>query len=238
LKIKSEFAMNKPNSKTQHGAVLAFCLVMLLLLTLAATRMIQQNKQQLEMGNSARLLTQEFANAEGILAEANNMIDGHASHIDNLPINDKSHQCKPTALSKQNTLLAGTALFQGSAILKEVVGGSPRAIILGVRCKSESGTEQVCSSYNSNGNVTCKANTDCKTVDDAIAAFTESTDLCYQNYVGNLDPNPICDVTLFPPWCNLTNTKCPKEIYTIQVISTDANGTTRQIVSDHVVGCG
>lgn len=128
--------------KSQRGAVLAFSLVMLLLLTLAATRMIQQNKQQLEMANSARLLTQEFANAEGMLAEANRMVDCHASHIDNLPINDKLHQCKPTALSKQNTLLAGTALFQGSAILKEVVGGSPRAIILGVRCQSESGLEQ------------------------------------------------------------------------------------------------
>jgi hypothetical protein len=235
--------MKYPNLNLQRGAVLAFSLVMLLLLTLAATRMIQQNKQQLEMANSVRLLTQEFANAEGLLAEANNMIDGHASHIDDLPINAKLHRCKPTALSKQNTLLAGTALFQGSAILKEVVSGSPRAIILKVRCQSESGLEQICSSYNA-GTVKCKpalGDVDCTGVeidDINIAKFDPSTDICYQNYPGNLDPNDICDVYPTPDWCNKANAVCPKEIYTIQVISTDANGTTRQVVSDHVVGCG
>ena len=59
--------MNNPNFKQQRGAVLAFSLVMLLLLTLAGTRMIQQNKQQLAMANNMRLSAQEFANAESIL---------------------------------------------------------------------------------------------------------------------------------------------------------------------------
>ncbi len=59
--------MNNPKFKQQRGAVLAFSLVMLLLLTLAGTRMIQQNKQQLAMANNMRLSAQEFANAESIL---------------------------------------------------------------------------------------------------------------------------------------------------------------------------
>ena len=59
--------MNNPNFKQQRGAVLAFSLVMLLLLTLAGTGMIQQNKQQLKMANNMRVSTQEFANAESIL---------------------------------------------------------------------------------------------------------------------------------------------------------------------------
>ena len=62
------------NFKKQRVAVLAFSLVMLLLLTLAGTRMIQQNKQQLAMANNMRVSTQEFANAESILANAKTQI--------------------------------------------------------------------------------------------------------------------------------------------------------------------
>ncbi len=62
------------NFKKQRGAVLAFSLVMLLLLTLAGTRMIQQNKQQLAMANNMRISAQEFANAESILANAKTQI--------------------------------------------------------------------------------------------------------------------------------------------------------------------
>ena len=63
--------------KQQDGAVLAFSLVMLTLLTLAGMSMIQQNKQQLNMAVNAREQTQKFADAEGILAEVNNIINGY-----------------------------------------------------------------------------------------------------------------------------------------------------------------
>lgn len=254
--------------KKQYGAVLAFCLVMLLLLTLAGTRMIQQNKQQLEIANSARLLTQEFANAEGILAEAKNVINYQPAH-DNclpydprsctdhsyfildpvneqpdtkgrykhkLPINDPIHQCTPTISAKQNILLAGTELFKDIPILKETVNGLPRAAILEVRCRSEDGDEQICSSY-VNNSVKCQPksgdkNCSGKTIDDiTIEEFNSVRDLCYQIY----DPQDLRAGSESYPG---KNTKCPKEIYKIQVISTDAYGTTRQIVSDHVVGCG
>ncbi len=218
-------------SNKQNGAVLAFCLVMLLLLTLAGTRMIQQNKQQLEIANSMRQATQQFANAEGLLAEAKNEINTKAAHIDptGTAINNSEHQCVPTSSFKQNIFLAGTAAFDNNALLS---GG--KALILKVRCKNESGTEQVCSSYET-GTLKCKptsGDVDCtgETIDSVtMAKFNLSADICYQDYDPQAD-NPNSDV--------IVKGKCPEEIYTLQAISIDANGTTRKIVSDHVVGCG
>ena len=136
--------------KKQNGAVLAFCLVMLLLLTLAGTRMIQKNKQQLEMANSARLLTQEFANAEGVLADTQSIINGstplegttfalahnnfYTPDDGYFPIDTKikiddprkewrdRHQCRPTAKLNQNIGLPGTI--------------NSSATILSVSCRS------------------------------------------------------------------------------------------------------
>jgi predicted nucleotidyltransferase len=100
------------NFKSQSGAILAFCLVMLLLLTLSGTRMIQQNKQQLEIANSVRLLTQEFANTEAVVADAKTTVNkvgdngaAHDNYYDDsyfpadakLLIRHPAHQCKPTA---------------------------------------------------------------------------------------------------------------------------------------------
>lgn len=231
----------------QSGAVLAFCLVMLLLLTLSGTRLIQQNKQQLEMANSMRQATQQFANAEGLLAEAKNVINDNGDnnplnnpHLDpsGTAINNSAHQCEPTASFKQNVLLAGTTLFDSIPLL------AGKVTVLEVRCKSETGTEQVCSSYET-GALKCKpksGDVDCagKVIDDiAIAKFNSISDICYQNYdPQGSDDNTTCNVEQPPTWCITPNQNCPKEIYTIQVISTDANGTTRKIVSDHVVGCG
>lgn len=51
----------------QQGAVLAFSLVMLLLLTLLGVSMIQQNRQQLIMSGNTRQQNQVFADAETAL---------------------------------------------------------------------------------------------------------------------------------------------------------------------------
>jgi hypothetical protein len=258
--------------KKQNGAVLAFSLVMLLLLTLAGTRMIQQNKQQLEMANNARLLTQAFADGEGFLADVKNTINISEAHdnyyglpIDDiekckelyfepyfdpidpningclklektkpngtmLPINNKQHQCKPI-LFKKNTDDKGT--FKQNIGLAQAINSTQ--IILSVRCfglKDSEGNVRIqeCSSYDeTTGKVTCNGNTDCKTVDDAIAAFSAS-DICYQDY----DPQVKYPDETAP----IVTGKCPKEVYTIKAISTDTYGTTREIISDHVVGCG
>jgi hypothetical protein len=237
------------NMKSQCGAVLAFSLVMLLLLTLAATRMIQQNKQQLEMGNSARLLTQQFANTEGGLANAKNMINGilgkeyMKQHIDptGTPINSNVHQCIPLSSYKQNIALAG---------LVPITEPNTIAIILTSSCMSLTGNITPCTSYDaSNSKLTCYpkikggGGMDCtgKSVVEIAALFNDSTDLCYQPYDPQCDEdvsttiNPRC--LILPP-VSLPTPSCPKEVYKIDVISTDANGTTREIISDHVVGCG
>jgi Tfp pilus assembly protein PilX len=55
--------------KTQHGAVLAFSLVMLLLLTLVSTSMIQQNKTQISLAANAGQQTKTFASVETALLQ-------------------------------------------------------------------------------------------------------------------------------------------------------------------------
>lgn len=245
--------------KTQNGAVLAFSLVMLLLLTLAATRMIQQNKQQLEISNNARLLTQEFANAEGFLANVKNLINsgavidgGMPQHIDptGTPINSNAHQCVQLSSYKQNIGLAGPI---------PIANGT--ATILSVSCLSSAGTTK-CTDYVGN-KLTCypksagASGVDCstKTIDEIANLFDDPTDVCYQPYdptcsnpnagsdpavtastnsEENYNPNPRCRLTPPNP---LPPPSCPKEVYKIQVISNVA-GATREIISDHVVGCG
>ncbi len=69
--------MDSHNPNKQRGAVLAFSLVMLLLLTITGTRMIQQNKMQLQIVGNARLSAQEFANAESLLVAAKKSIQNN-----------------------------------------------------------------------------------------------------------------------------------------------------------------
>ncbi len=221
--------MNLSSLKKQQGAVLAFSLVMLLLLTLAGTRMIQQNKQQLEMAGNTRLSAQKFSDSEGFLADAKNQINSSLmpQHIDptGLAVNNSAHQCIPT-----------TGTFKQNIGLAQVIPNST-VTILSVKCfgivnpvTQVISSIQTCSTYNEGtGKVTCKTNTDCKTIDDAIADFTASTDICYQDYDPQADK---------PNSSEIIKGKCPKEVYNIKVIATDADGTTRQIISDHVVGCG
>ncbi len=234
--------------KQQRGAILAFSLVMLLLLTLAGTRMIQQNKQQLQMAGNARLLTQAFADTEAVLANAKNIINTYPSHDNNnttifVPLNDvyfpidsrlsiydNAHQCTPTASYKQQIGLAGVI---DSGIISSVSCLSPYQ-----QCTSYDKTTATLTCHPKSGDVNCTG----KTIEEVAALFSNPTDICYQPYdplcvnpdASNSNPNPRCRSE--PP-AILPSPACPKEVYKIDVIST-ANGTSREIISDHVIGCG
>ena len=67
--------MQQLNLLKQRGAVLAFSLVMLLLLTLIGVSMIQQNKQGLGMAGNARQQIQVLASAEAALSNAEAAVD-------------------------------------------------------------------------------------------------------------------------------------------------------------------
>lgn len=229
--------MKFANLKSQRGAVLAFSLMMLLLLTLAGTRMIQQNKQQLEISNNARLMAIEFSIAEAVLEDAKNVINLMPQHVDltGLAINDSSHQCTPTAGAIQNI---GLAKDITDDLTGNYSGTTVSAIITSVKCKSDGWVEQICSAYNSTTEKTiCNPTnhpTECTVVDDTNAAtiFNDpgsdpGSDTCYQDY----DPQATLKL--------VETAKCPKEIYTIEITSTNTSGgATRKITSDHVVGCG
>ncbi|MGB4497522.1 MAG: nucleotidyltransferase domain-containing protein [Methylococcaceae bacterium] len=264
------------NLKSQRGAVLAFCLLMLLLLTLAGTRMIQQNKQQLEMSGNTRILTQEFANAEGLLANAKSTINTWEQHIDPVfAINHSSHQCvtMPGTFTQQ----IGSA---GSITGSGLPASNDKVMILAASCKqTKYSTPTKCTSYNA-GVITCHPKSGdvictTKTIAQIAALFNDPTDLCYQPYDPNCDnpkdssnpldenynPNPRCsdeppppDKTTDPPTCRgnyiyqaakssepekcvFPIASCPYEVYTIKATSTNANGTTREIISDHAVLC-
>lgn len=233
--------MKKFNSKSQQGAVLAFCLVMLLLLTLAGTRMIQQNKQQLEMANSSRLLTQEFANAEGGLKEAENVLELHDVHVDPTvtPDDDKyreNHQCTPIPdIFKQQILISGTVLVNktlenGTVLKAEIIESS---------CADKTGTlVQKCTSYDyKTGVVTCfpadkgEDGEICTgdTIKDVAGLFYSADNACYQHY----NPEVIDGIALSPK-----PPKCPIYTYKIRTISTSLNGTQRELIRGKQIRCG
>lgn len=140
--------------KSQGGAVLAFVLVMLLLLTLVGTRAVQQNKQQLDMANNARLQAQEFANAESKLAQAKNLIGAYPAHnnyYDNtyfdvtskLAITNQKHQCTPLRTNKpyrQDIMSAGVIKDDQGNVLQG-------AYIVEAKCMSLDGYIRLCSTY-------------------------------------------------------------------------------------------
>ena len=233
--------MKFSRSKQQRGAILAFSLVMLLLLTLAGTRMIQQNKQQLQMAGNVRLLTQAFADTEAVLANAKNIINTYPSHDnylsdDYFPIDSKlliynnAHQCTPTASYKQQIDLAGVI---DGGIISSVACLSPYQ-----QCTSYDKTTATLTCHPKSGDVNCTG----KTIEEVAALFSDTANYCYQPYdplcanpdASNSNPNPRCRSE--PP-AILPSPACPKEVYKIDVIST-ANGTSREIISDHVIGCG
>lgn len=240
--------MKFSNFKRQRGVILAFSLVMLLLLTLAGTRMIQQNKQQLAMAVNTRLLTQEFASAETLLANEKKLINATPAH-DNylsddyfstsakLPINDSKHQCTPipaipsipSTNFKQNQGLAGLPFPETD---------TTKVRILSVSCMTTDGIiRQICSSYSpTTGLVTChpsSGDSTCTTATDLVTLFAASTNACYQPY------DPQCKDTN-PSTCLATTAPaCSREIYKIQVISINPNGgASREITSDYDIGCG
>lgn len=229
--------------KKQSGAILAFSLVMLLLLTLAGTRMIQQNKQQLQMAGNTRLLTQAFADAEGVLEDAKDIVLTDPSHQDPtssptqpIEINAKEHQCTPIpVLYRQQLLLAGKLLIDRTMPDNR----SAKAQIVGTWCADTSGIPtQKCTSYDeTTQKLTChldSGNVDCtgKTI-EAVASLFSIGDDCYQHY------DPTCaDDNYLGNSCSPKPPKCPVEVYAIRAISQSANGTTREIISSKQVKCG
>lgn len=242
--------------KKQRGAVLAFCLVMLTLLTITGTRMIQQNKQQLEMANSARLLTQEFANSEGVLKEAENILENHSSHQDPTTpptpsIYDDNHQCTPIPDDfKQQILVAGTVLVN-----KTLENGTTlKAQIIESSCWDKTGSlVQKCTSYDYNAaTVTCfpidkgadgiectdKISTtyDSEATLKAVATLFSSTDNhCYQHY------DPLCendDYYNAHDTCTIKPPTCPIETYKIRTTSKSPSGTQRELIRGKQIKCG
>ena len=240
--------------KQQRGAILAFSLVMLLLLTLAGTRMIQQNKQQLQIAGNARLVTQAFADTEAVLAAGYQKIKDDFAHKDptyippkdyDLTINPKP-QCTPIVYkdvdkkiigSKQQLLLAGQVLLDK----KLPDGSSSKAEIVESWCADKNGTPtDLCTSYDYEKTkiVTCPTlaspeNCKDKTIEQVADLFPISA-VCYQHY----DPN--CDDTTYTssdPLHPCSKTLCPIEVYKIRAISTNANGATREIISAKQIKC-
>lgn len=243
--------------KKQHGAVLAFCLVMLLLLTITGTRMIQQNKQQLEIANSARLLTQEFANTEGGLQEAEFELENHPAHQDPtstpteyVDIYDEKHLCTPIVDDfKQQIMIAGTTLVDKT--LKS--GTILKSQIIESSCSDKEGEiVQKCTSYDyKSTTLTCfpidkgedgevcsdkiSVTYDSVATFKAIAAlFSASDNYCYQHYdpVWEDDDYYNTHGTYFikPP-------RCPVVTYKIRTVSTSPNGTQRELITGKQIKC-
>lgn len=67
--------MKSYSLKNQHGAVLAFTLMILVVLTLASVSMIRQNKVQITIATNAAQQTVTFAGVETILRQAQSVLE-------------------------------------------------------------------------------------------------------------------------------------------------------------------
>ena len=247
--------MKFSNLKHQRGAILAFSLVMLLLLTLAGTRMIQQNKQQLQMAGNTRLMTQAFADAEGVLEEAKSYVLSDSSHKDptaseeqKIEIDNDNHQCTPIQhkdqegkvdSSRQQLLLAGKTLID-----ERLPDGSPSkfAEIVQTWCADKNGIPtKECTSYDYKTKVvtcyTSEVGEDCTTKASegvaTVANLFSASDACYQHY------DPMCEDDTYPgDLCSPKPPKCPIEVYAIRAVFTNSDGATREIISAKQVKCG
>lgn len=89
--MNHEAMLKIPN---QRGAVLAFSLVMLLLLTLVSVSMIQHNKQELAMAGNTLQQTKSLASAETELMLAENLIFTTRTDLTALlPTDPNYHRC-------------------------------------------------------------------------------------------------------------------------------------------------
>lgn len=107
-----------PSALAQHGAVLIFSLVMLLLLTLVSVSMIQQNKQELSMTGNTVSQTQALTRAETDLARAQHYIDTTRLNPNSTPpYSDLQCNSSPTSQVDQNQVIVnstyGTATVTG-----------------------------------------------------------------------------------------------------------------------------
>jgi Tfp pilus assembly protein PilX len=102
----------------QRGAVLAFSLVMLLLLTLVSVSMIQHNKQELAMTGNTLQQTKTLASAESELAQAQQLIDTTRLN----PANLTDHTCNSNPLKKftENQVFFNPATAIGTATITAV----------------------------------------------------------------------------------------------------------------------
>ncbi|MGR9012097.1 MAG: PilX N-terminal domain-containing pilus assembly protein [Gammaproteobacteria bacterium] len=119
--MNPEAILKIPN---QRGAVLAFSLVMLLLLTLVSVSMIQQNKQELAMAGNALDQTKTLASAETQLKLAELSIDQIRYALSNLgdPIRsdlkcDNSHSI-PNGTTLDNGSTLGNAKVTAVSCLR------------------------------------------------------------------------------------------------------------------------
>jgi hypothetical protein len=83
--------MNAITLKNQRGAVLAFSLVMLLLLTLVSISMIQQNKVQIGVATNAGQQVKAFATVETALRQAQAVLEPQRY------VDKATHHCKSGA---------------------------------------------------------------------------------------------------------------------------------------------
>lgn len=119
--------MREFNVFKQRGAVLAFSLVMLLLLTLVGVSMIQQNKQQFGMANNTLQQTQALATVEAELLRAETIIDGMRYDLTGGKTK-ANHQCKALPQLDEETVITPAATVKEVYCLVWTGGAEQRCL--------------------------------------------------------------------------------------------------------------
>lgn len=190
----------------QQGAVLAFTLIMLTLLTLAGVNMISQNKQELMMATNARQQVKALATVEQLVSQAENAIENDTTIC--------------TFKDKGGGQMVKAPLVAGS----RPTGMPDEATIMSVSClKADTGSDK--------NEYLCSSVLDQYTVGISSTPYCYPTgklpnELCTITNGVPTNTSSSCDKRELNP----SPDSCERPIYTIRVTSTDTITNAKRTV--------
>lgn len=233
--------------KKQRGAVLAFSLVMLLLLTLVSINMIQQNKSQITIAANTGQQVQTFASVESALIEAQRQVDWiryinnsfSAAH-NHCQVSDADHQ-----LNQGDNI---TAKFTNLGGALPVNSGAITATVYSVACMNDyddalkTGHEFQCfyKDSNTNGSGNRLPNGVEGGFRDTSLSTTPDDNKAACTLLNNAGPATYPDGTagIVNGWSpGHPGIGCQMELYTLNVTFLDSSNASRTVQSKFQVNC-
>jgi hypothetical protein len=212
----------------QQGAVLAFSLVMLLLLTLVSTSMIRQNKTQLNVASNAASDVQKFAVVESALLKVQTLLEP-LRYLDEVGDQDFDGIANEVGSNYKHCQSGVSAPIDEGRTFTPSDGlpGGVTAKVMAVYCLSNYEDQGGGSFSGDEARCLYSANTRSLVPDEPVNNTAINIDACTKLN----DPRGWTDGNARPDACQI-------EVYTLNVNIVDtATGTDRTVESKFLIDC-